>query len=187
MTVETGDRVWWKWPKQVEITVKLDEANLLFDKKLDTTKCKSTGGCEELDSNGLAKAGVYCYLIRKAGVYCFSLSNGKEHFTTTVVATSVQKDHKVLVSDNGVKPSILNINPEDRVWFVWDETKKPHNIRQITHQNEIVPNGFLSGSLMEAPGVFVECFNEVGIFYYRSDNVKNMMGAIVVVPEPTVS
>lgn len=39
---------------------------------------------------------------------------------------------------------------------------------------------------MEAPGVFVECFNDLGIFYYRSDNAKGILGAVVVVPEPTV-
>jgi hypothetical protein len=40
---------------------------------------------------------------------------------------------------------------------------------------------------MEAPGVFVECFNDLGIFYYRSDNAKGILGAVVVVPEPTVN
>ncbi len=39
---------------------------------------------------------------------------------------------------------------------------------------------------MEAPGTFVECFNDLGIYYYRSDNAKGILGAVVVVPEPTV-
>ena len=69
---------------------------------------------------------------------------------------------------------------------MWDDTRRSQNIRQVNHQNQIVPNGFLSGSLMEAPGTFVECFNDLGIFYYRSDNAKGILGAVVVVPEPTV-
>jgi len=40
---------------------------------------------------------------------------------------------------------------------------------------------------MEPPGTFVESFSKLGVYYYRSDNNKNYMGAIVVVPEPTVN
>ncbi len=80
----------------------------------------------------------------------------------------------------------MNIHPDDRVWFVWDDTKRPQNVRQVNHQNKIVPSGFLSGALMEPPGTFVESFSTLGVYYYRSDNNKNYMGAIVVVPEPTV-
>ena len=49
-----------------------------------------------------------------------------------------------------------------------------------------MPNGFLSGSLIDSPGVYVECFGDTGIYYYRSDNILDMMGAVVVVPEPSV-
>lgn len=97
------------------------------------------------------------------------------------------KDHKIEVTDSDSKPSILNIHPEDRVWFTWDETKRPQNIIQVNHANQLVPDGFLSGSLMESPGAFIECFNNLGIYYYRSDNNKGILGAVVVVPEPTVS
>lgn len=90
------------------------------------------------------------------------------------------------ITDEDAKPNILNIHPEDRVWFVWDETRRAHNVRQVNHSNQIIPDGFLSGSLMDSPGAFVECFNNLGIFYYRSDNYKSLMGAIVVVPEPAV-
>lgn len=114
------------------------------------------------------------------------VSNGEEKFSITLIATSAQKDHKITITDSESVPNILNIHPEDRVWFVWDNTKRPQNIRQVTHQNQIMPDGFLSGSLMEPPGTFVECFNDLGIYYYRSDNFKSILGAIVVVPEPTV-
>ena len=81
----------------------------------------------------------------------------------------------------------MEVHPEDRVWFVWDDTKKPKNIRQVNHQNEVVPDGFLSGSLMESPGTFQTSFNELGVTFYRTDNLDKILGAIVVVPEPSVS
>lgn len=96
------------------------------------------------------------------------------------------KDHKIEISDTEFVPNIINVNPEDRVWFVWTDTKRSHNIRQVTHQNQIMKNGFLSGCLMEAPGAFMHTFSDHGIFYFRSDGLKNCVGAIVVVPEPTV-
>jgi hypothetical protein len=40
---------------------------------------------------------------------------------------------------------------------------------------------------MEPPGAFMHTFSEQGIFYFHSDGLKNCLGAVVVVPEPTVS
>jgi plastocyanin len=101
--------------------------------------------------------------------------------------TVIQKDHKIEISDSGFNPSIINVNPEDRIWFVWTDTKKSHNIRQVTHQDQFIKNGFLSGALMEPPGAYMHTFTEQGIFYYHSDGLKNCIGAVVVVPEPTVT
>jgi len=112
--------------------------------------------------------------------------NDSKKFVVTLVATSAQKDHQIIVNDNECSPNILNIHPEDRVWFMWDNTKRPQNIRQVNNQNQIIADGFLSGSLMESPGTFVESFNNLGIFYYRSDSSKGVLGAIVVIPEPTI-
>ena len=56
----------------------------------------------------------------------------------------------------------------------------------MNHQNEIVENGFLSGSLIESPGTFLHSFNEEGVYFYRTDNLNEVLGAVVVVPEPTV-
>lgn len=143
-------------------------------------------GCHQLDADGLARSGIYSFKPKKAGCYYFRVFNGVEEFVMTVVVTSAQKDHKIEITDNAAKPNILNIHPDDRVWFVWDDTKRPKNIRQVNHANKIVKDGFLSGSLMDAPGTFVESFNDLGIFYYRSDNSKEILGAIVALPEPTV-
>jgi hypothetical protein len=82
---------------------------------------------------------------------------------------------------------MLNINQDDRVWFYWKDTSKPLNIRQMTHDNKIVPNGFLSGSLIEPPGVYMRTFRETGINYYKSDNVKDLIGAVIVLPKPNVN
>ena len=96
------------------------------------------------------------------------------------------KDYKVLITDTDISPKIININPEDRVWFVWENTKRTHNVRQVTHQNQLLADGFISGALLQAPGAFVQSFAEPGIYYFRSDGLKNMIGAVVVVPEPSV-
>lgn len=69
---------------------------------------------------------------------------------------------------------------------MWDDTRKPKNVRQVNHQNELVPNGFLSGSLIDSPGTFLHTFTDLGIYFYRTDNLTDLLGAVVVVPEPTV-
>ncbi len=78
------------------------------------------------------------------------------------------------------------MNPDDRIWFVWTGTKQPHNIRQVTHRNEILKNGFSSGVQIDAPGAYMISFTEPGVYYFHSDNLVNVLGAIVVMAEPTV-
>lgn len=56
----------------------------------------------------------------------------------------------------------------------------------MNHQNELVEDGFSSGSLMESPGTFLHSFNNLGVYFFRTDNLNDILGAIVVVPEPTV-
>jgi len=186
LTMETGDTIFWRWPAPVEITINLTEYNFLGNKKFNNERCKVGSDCEALDS-GLSKVGVRSFNIKNAGIYYFEINNASERRVLTVVATSAQNDHKIAITDAGAKPKILEIYPEDRVWFVWDDTRKSKNIRQVDHQNEIVPNGFLSGSLMESPGTFLESFNDLGVYHYRTDNLNEVMGAIVVVPEPSVN
>jgi hypothetical protein len=100
LTVETGDRVWWKWQKPTaSIAVRLSEARLLFDSKLKLSRCdepsssssSSHGQCEQLDENALSRAGVYSYRIKDPGCYYFLISNGVLNSITTVIATSAQK------------------------------------------------------------------------------------------------
>jgi hypothetical protein len=78
------------------------------------------------------------------------------------------------------------VNPDDRVWFVWTDTKQPHNIRQVTHRNEVLKDGFSSGTCINPPGAYMISFNEPGVYYFHSDNLKDILGAIVVMPEPTI-
>lgn len=184
--METGDTIFWKWNPQTELIISLIDYSLLRNKKLPVDKCLALGSCDIIDS-GLSKSGVRSYNVKSPGIYYFEVNNGKEKFITTLVATSVQKDHKIAITDTEANPKILEVYPEDRVWFVWDETRKPKNIRQVDHQNEIIEGGFLSGSLMESPGTFLEPFDDIGVYFYRSDNINEVLGAIVVVPEPSVN
>lgn len=193
-SVESGDLIWWKWNKSNSLAMNLIETQLLFDKKVEREKCKIYSFAEKCEeqtpgnstSSSLARSGVYSYKIKNAGCYYFRVFNGLEQFTVTVVATAAEKDHKIAISDTEAKPPILNIHPQDRVWFVWDEAKRPQNIRQVNHHNQLVSNGFVSGALMESPATFVQTFEDLGIFYYRSDNVRSILGAVVVVHEPSI-
>jgi plastocyanin len=188
LTLETGDSVWWKWTNtQALVTIKLSDYSLIWNKKIDIEKCRNIkDGCEQLDANGIARTGVRSFSIKFAGIYYFDIFDGDNISTFTIVATSVQKDHKISITDTEAKPKILEIYPEDRVWFVWDDTRKPKNIRQVNHQNEIIENGFLSGSLIESPGTFLHSFANEGVYFYRTDNLNEILGAVVVVQEPTV-
>jgi plastocyanin len=188
-TMESGDLVWWKWNKSQTITMNLVDAQLIGDKKIEREKCKGSvaqSQCDDISSNILARSGIYSFKIKYAGCYYFAVSNGSEQFTVTIIATSAEKDHKIAISDVDAKPPILNIHPDDRVWFVWDEAKKPQNIRQVNHHNQVVNNGFISGALMDSPATFVQKFESLGIYYYRSDNTKGLLGAVVVLHEPTI-
>ncbi len=186
LTMETGDTIFWRWAPPVEITVCLKDYNFLSDKKINSVRSKDPEENKALDL-ALSKIGVRSFKIKNAGIYYFEINTTKERCVLTVVATSAQNDHKIAITDAGAKPKILEIYPEDRVWFVWDDTRKSKNIRQVDHQNEVVPNGFLSGSLMESPGTFLESFNDLGVYHYRTDNINEILGAIVVVPEPSVN
>ena len=167
--------------------IRLNEASLSYDKQINKEKCKLFGHCQELDANAIYKTGMYSYKIKRPGFYSFLFKNDENNGELmTVLATSAPKDHKVIVTDVEGIPNILNIHPEDRVWFVWDDAKYSHNIRQVNHQNQIVTDGFLSGAIMHSPATFVQGFEQLGIFYYRSDNSKGILGAIVVVPEPKI-
>jgi hypothetical protein len=69
-------------------------ATLLFDKRIDVDKCMNSNSdysCEQLDSDGLAKSGIYSYKFKKAGVYYFMVTNGETESIITLVATSAQK------------------------------------------------------------------------------------------------
>ena len=185
--METGDTIFWKWNPQTELIINLIHYSLLRHKKIQTDKCITLGNCDLIDS-AFSKSGVRSYNVKNPGIYYFEVNNGSEKFITTLVATSVQKDHKISITDTEANPKILDVYPEDRVWFVWDETRKPKNIRQVDHQNENkIEGGFLSGSLMESPGTFLQPFDDIGVYFYRSDNINGVLGAIVVVPEPSVS
>ncbi len=188
-TVESGDTIWWKWSKQYSITMNLIETNLVSDRKIEREKYKGSSlneKCEDLQSNSLTRSGVYAYKIKYAGCYYFRVFNGMDEFTVTVIAPPAEKDHKVSITDSEAKPPIINIHPRDRVWFVWDEAKRPQNIRQVNHHNQLISNGFVSGALMEPPATFAERFENLGIYYYRSDNSKRILGAVVCVHEPSI-
>lgn len=184
LTVESGDHVWFKWPKSISVSIKLDDTSLISNKV--RKKNRNENQSNKYDASALEKSGVFAYRIYSAGCYYFNIQSDNNSYSITVISSSAQKDHKITITDSEAQPSILNIHPEDRVWFVWDDTKRPQNVRQVNHANKYISDGFLSGSLMESPGTYVQSFSTTGIFYFTSDNFKKILGAIAVLPEPSV-
>ena len=185
--METGDLIWWEWKKFSSAMIRLNDASLVYDKKINKEKCNIFGTCIQLEKDALLKTGIYSYRIKRPGCYSFLFKNDEKNAEViTIIAAAAPKDHKLIITDVEGIPNILNVHPEDRVWFMWDNAKRPHNIRQVNHQNQIITDGFLSGSLMESPATYVQAFDELGIFYYRSDNAQGILGAIVCVPEPKI-
>lgn len=184
LTVESGDYVWFKWPKTIPVSIKLNETSLISKKSKKYSS--SDNEALEYDSSFLQKSGIFAYKINSAGCYYFNVNSDDSSYSVTVISSSVQKDYKVVITDTEAIPNILNIYPDDRIWFVWDDTKRPQNVRQVNHENLHIQKGFLSGSLMESPGTYVQSFPDSGIFYFTSDNSKKILGAIVVQTEPTI-
>ena len=45
--------------------------------------------------------------------------------------TCVWQNFTVHVNDGGFEPKVLSVNPGDRVWWVWQQGRQPHNIVQV--------------------------------------------------------
>jgi len=41
------------------------------------------------------------------------------------------QNHTVHVTDTGFQPKVITVHPRDRIWWVWQGGKKPHNITQV--------------------------------------------------------
>lgn len=90
------------------------------------------------------------------------------------------------VTDSGFEPKVVTVHPGDRVWWVWQEGKKQHNIRQVSHQGINIPDGFSSGFPRDPPSAHMHQFNLPGVYYYISSGVTKAFGAVVVSSQPKV-
>lgn len=91
------------------------------------------------------------------------------------------------MSDRGFEPKIINIKPEDRIWWIWQDSSRTapaHNIIQVTHSGNEIENGFSSGALLEAPSGFVHQFKKPGCYYYVADSLQKAFGAVIVSRAP---
>ena len=182
MVIESGDTVWWKWDLPTMIDIQLFDYHLL-NKKTIPDECKETGKCLAVNEN----KGVMAQKFALAGIYYLEAFNGENTSIITVVVCPKRYSHKVTIDDSFADPSKLHVFPEDRVWFVWDETRWPQNVLQVDHQNLNVTDGFYSGPLKASPGTFMNQFEDLGVYYYRSDSkINQILGAIIVVPEAKV-
>lgn len=72
----------------------------------------------------------------------------------------------VKVDDNGFSPRFTTINTSSRVWFIWQNTDKRHNIQQVSFQGEPVMSGFSSGAPRDSPSAFMHQFHTPGVYYF---------------------
>ncbi|CAC5396477.1 unnamed protein product [Mytilus coruscus] len=89
-------------------------------------------------------------------------------------------------NDNGFEPKVITVRPNDRVWWVWQSSKKPHDIIQVSHQGKPIDDGFCSGQARDAPSAFMHQFMAPGVFYFISSVLPKVFGAIVVSTQPQV-
>ncbi|KAK2161587.1 hypothetical protein LSH36_114g03020 [Paralvinella palmiformis] len=101
------------------------------------------------------------------GVYHYKVVEGGQSFSTcTIVSRGGPKNHTIYVTDQGFEPKVVTIHPGDRIWWVWQEGTKQHNIIQVSHQGNHIPGGFSSGTPMDCPSAFMHQYQKPGVYYY---------------------
>ena len=90
------------------------------------------------------------------------------------------------VGDNGFEPKVVTVHPSDRVWWIWQDGKKQHNIIQVSHQGNDIVGGFCSGIPLDCPSAYCHQFVQPGVFYYISHSNPKFFGAVVVSSQPKV-
>ena len=97
------------------------------------------------------------------------------------------QNHTVHVTDTQFEPKVVTIHPGDRVWWIWQEGNKQHNVIQVSHQGNHIRGGFVSGAPTDSPSAFLHQFTTPGVYYYISAGLAKSFGAVVVSSQPRVS
>eukprot|EP00105_Crassostrea_gigas_P035802 XP_019919950.1 PREDICTED: uncharacterized protein LOC105321045 [Crassostrea gigas] len=190
--IRTGERIWFYWNPIVfskkSIQVLLKEIEKCLN---PTTKRPATPDDEskyqhpdEETVKLVTDVGFATVFYSTTGVYHYRVRNSN---VCSVIVSPGEKNHTIHLTDSGPEQKvIMSVRPNDRVWWVWQSTKKQHNVIQVSHQGNPIPGGFCSGMARDSPSAFVHTFQSPGVFYYKSESLPKIFGAVVVTTQPVV-
>ncbi|XP_064633270.1 uncharacterized protein LOC135491376 [Lineus longissimus] len=192
----TGDRIWWNWNLQdmdpsfaiMEIEKCLTPMSRSpiqdFDCKINHKLQLLKDKCQYIDdvaARTKTTLGIETTQVNNVGVYHYRVADSPNTISTSsIIVQPGPRNYTVHVTDKGFVPKVLSVSLEDRVWWVWQGTTKPHNIIQVSHQGMHIKDGFVSGAPIDSPSAYVRQFQKAGVFYYISSNVEKFFGAVVV-------
>ncbi|XP_033744669.1 uncharacterized protein LOC117330483 isoform X1 [Pecten maximus] len=200
---QSGDRLWFHWDKDQATKNNFKFVIQQIGKCLSplakpSSPIDETTQLEDpLDSDAMglcARVGLATAVVPATGVYHYRLYatedtkdiNTKDMNTCSVIVNPGPKNHTIHLTDSGFEPKVITVRPSDRVWWVWQGGKKPHNIIQVSHQGSHIDDGFCSGMFRDPPSAYVHQFTEAGVFYFISSSISKVFGAIVVSTQPVV-
>ncbi|KAK3103976.1 hypothetical protein FSP39_023382, partial [Pinctada imbricata] len=196
LRVNTGERIWFCWDPKV-CAEKKQQFHIIELEKCQNPVAKTNDSPRDnkrlqfLDDEALSlctQIGYCSVFYNTVGVYHYRVANGPDNLNTcSVIVNPGEKNHTIHLTDNGPEQKvIMSVRPNDRVWWVWQTTKKAHNVIQVSHQGEPIEGGFCSGMPRDAPSAFVHSFSSPGVFYYKSQRLPKLFGAVVVTTQPRV-
>ncbi|XP_055882729.1 uncharacterized protein LOC106055997 isoform X2 [Biomphalaria glabrata] len=194
LRVNTDELVWMIWNTSSYSTSGKLVQIVEEDKVLGSTI--ETRDTEEIDADPvkaedlrvMTKAGIAFLNFSTTGVYTYKLidKTNKSISAISMIANPGPKNHTVNVTDFGFEPQVVSIRPNDRVWWLWQHVKKQHNIVQVSHSKNVIPNGFCSGLPRDGQSAFHHQFCNSGVFYFKSEKIPDIYGSIVVSTEPNI-
>ncbi|XP_048739977.2 uncharacterized protein LOC125654190 isoform X5 [Ostrea edulis] len=190
--IRTGERIWFWWnpilfsKKNIQVLLKevekcLNPATKRPSTPEDESKYQHP---DEETVKLMTDVGFSSVFYSTTGVYQYRVRNST---VCSVIVSPGEKNHTIHLTDSGPEQKvIMSVRPNDRVWWVWQSTKKQHNVMQVSHQGDPFPGGFCSGMARDSPSAFVHTFKFPGVFYYKSQSLPKIFGAVVVTTQPVV-
>ncbi|XP_063446523.1 uncharacterized protein LOC134726026 isoform X8 [Mytilus trossulus] len=193
VNAQTGDRIWWTWDAEESLKrdhiFHISEVDKMLNPlaKLPTSENEKYHHLNEDAIRLCTSVGLATTQYTTIGVYNYRIVNGPDSMNTcSVIVNPGPKNHTIHLTDNGFEPKVITVRPNDRVWWVWQSSKKPHDIIQVSHQGKPIDDGFCSGQARDAPSAFMHQFMAPGVFYFISSVLPKVFGAIVVSTQPQV-
>ncbi|CAH1782616.1 unnamed protein product [Owenia fusiformis] len=192
LAAETGDRVWWTWnPGNMDPAFSIMEMERCLTPTVKPgTEFDCDDQCTFLEGDAAKQCtlvGLAAAQVNSIGVYHYRVADSPNTLSTcSIIVNSGSKNFTIHVTEKGFQPKVVTVHPSDRVWWVWQEGKKQHNIMQVSHEGNRIDDGFCSGAPLDPPSAFMHQFTKPGVYYYITQALPKLFGAIVVTSQPKV-